>query len=90
MLTAKRALQIILTVGIAGAAFSGYLTYRDVIIEASEQTCTPLGAPGTILGYPPCVYGLSMYLLIVVVASIALANARPLPQDGAHHAPTHA
>jgi hypothetical protein len=89
MLTAKRALQIILTIGIAGAAFSGYLTYRDVMIEASEQACTPLGAPGTILGYPSCVYGLSMYVLIVIAASIALASATPLRQDAAHRAPTH-
>ena len=86
MLTAKRALQVILSVGVVGFVFSGYLTYRD-LFTPSEAACTPVGEPGTILGYPPCVYGMSMYLVIVVVAALGLANStaekRRLPPSAA-------
>lgn len=90
MLTAKRALQVILAVGIVGFFFSGYLTYRDLFTTA-EQSCTPVGEPGTILGYPPCVYGMSMYLVIDVLAALGLANAssekrRLPPSTAATHA----
>ena len=72
----RRALQIILAISIAGMLFSGTLTYRELFgspaVQARTGTCTPIGAPGTILGYPPCVYGLIMYTLLVVVASLGL------------------
>jgi hypothetical protein len=35
-----------------------------------------VGAPGTILGYPACVYGLLMYLLLVAVAAFGLRAER--------------
>ncbi len=62
----KRALQLILVFALAGLVFSGTLTYREVF--AGAATCPSPGAPGTILGYPPCVYGLVMYLAITVIS----------------------
>ena len=70
-LSATRALQIILAIGLFGMVFSGVLTYRE-FAGTSAAGCSALGAPGTILGYPPCVYGLFMYLVIVLVAAAGL------------------
>jgi len=71
----KRALQLILAIGIVGAAFSGTLTYRE-LCGAASTGCTMGGAPGTILGYPACVYGLIMYLIVTAVAALGLASGR--------------
>lgn len=66
----KRALQLILVFALAGLTFSGTLTYREVFASAAK--CPSPGAPGTILGYPACVYGLIMYLAITVIAIVGL------------------
>jgi uncharacterized membrane protein len=66
----KRALQLILVFALAGLVFSGTLTYREVFAAASK--CPSPGAPGTILGYPACVYGFFMYLAITVIAIAGL------------------
>lgn len=65
----KRALLIILVFALAGLAFSGTLTYREVFAAAK---CPSPGAPGTILGYPACVYGFFMYLAITIAAIAGL------------------
>ena len=75
----KRALLLILVFGLAGLTFSGVLTYREVF--ASSASCPSPGAPGTILGFPACVYGFFMYLAIVITAVAGLrAGARRAPQ----------
>jgi len=66
----KRALQVILVFALAGLAFPGTLTYREVFASAAK--CPSPGAPGTILGYPACVYGFFMYLAITTAALIGL------------------
>ncbi|HVX89613.1 MAG TPA: hypothetical protein VG940_11830 [Gemmatimonadales bacterium] len=66
----RRSLWIILVIGLMGMAFSGALTVREYTARAGG--CSPLGASGTILGYPPCVYGLVMYLVVVIVAGLGL------------------
>ncbi len=66
----KRALQITLLIGIAGLVFSGVLTYRELFASAAK--CPAPGAPGTVLGYPACVYGFFMYLAITAVAIAGL------------------
>lgn len=68
----RTALWIIFVIGLCGLAFSGYLSYRELFAETSEQVCTPMGAPGTILGYPPCIYGFFMYLAVLIVAALGL------------------
>ena len=73
----KRALQLILVLSLAGLLFSGTLTYREVFASAAQ--CPSPGAPGTILGYPACVYGFFMYLAITIVAIVGL-RAGPRPQ----------
>ena len=68
----KHALQAALAISLAGVVFSGFLTWRE--FAARTVTCTPVAQPGTIFGYPPCVYGLAMYLLLTIVAVIGLRS----------------
>lgn len=68
----KHALQATLCISLAGTAFSGFLTYREFASRATA--CSPLMPAGTVLGYPPCVYGLGMYLLLVVIAVMGLRS----------------
>jgi hypothetical protein len=71
----KRALQIIVAVSVFGAIFSGVLTYGE-LFGAQAVSCPSPGAPGTIWGYPACVYGFFMYLAIAVTAALGLFAAR--------------
>lgn len=72
----KRALQVILVLALAGLVFSGTLTYLEVFAGAAK--CPSPGAPGTILGYPACVYGFFMYLAITITTIAGLrAGSRP-------------
>lgn len=72
----RRSLQIILGIAVVGLAFSGYLTSREFTAAAPADSCPAVGEPGTILGYPPCVYGFFMYLAIVLVAAAGLFAGR--------------
>ena len=75
-MTPKLALQIILIIAFAGMAFSGVLTWREfTAAAATADSCAPVGPAGTILGYPPCVYGLAMYALVAVIAALGLRRA---------------
>ncbi len=88
-MTMRRALQIILAISLIGVAFSGTLAYREFFGTAPAATgrCTALGAPGTVLGYPPCVYGLVMYVALVVIASLGLRSGKgSLERPGAQPA----
>jgi hypothetical protein len=67
-MTTKRALQIILGISLFGAAFSGVLSYQEVFGSSAATACPSPGAPGTVFGYPACVYGFFMYLLVAAIA----------------------
>jgi len=71
----KRALQVILFIGLFGLGFSGMLTYRE-LFGASALACPSPGAPGTVFGYPACVYGFFMYLVISMTAIAGLYAGR--------------
>lgn len=71
----RRALWIIFAFGWLGIAFSGVLTIRE-FTAASAEGCSAVGARGTILGYPPCVYGLVMYTIITAIAAWGLWQGR--------------
>ena len=71
----KRALQIILVIGLFGLVFSGALSYNEVF-RASAGKCPAPGAPGTVFGYPACVYGFFMYLAVTAVATAGLVGRR--------------
>jgi hypothetical protein len=82
---AKLALQILLAIGVAGVCFSGYLSYRELLAATPVTSCPAVGTPGTILGYPPCVYGLVMYLAVVAVAVLGLVGIRRAARGPAVH-----
>jgi hypothetical protein len=71
----KRALQIILAISLFGVAFSGVLSYREVFGQAAA-VCPSPGAAGTVFGYPACVYGFFMYVIVAGTAAAGLMVAR--------------
>jgi uncharacterized membrane protein len=77
----RRALQTILVLALLGTAFSGVLSYQE-IYGATAASCPAPGAPGTVFGYPACVYGLFMYLAIAVAAAVGLRAGSAVPDDG--------
>ena len=76
----RRALYVILGVSLFGVAFSGTLTYREVFTQ-STAICPSPGTPGTIFGYPACVYGFFMYLVIAGSALAGLLAGRKARTD---------
>ncbi len=71
----KRALQIILGISLFGVAFSGVLSYREIFAQTAA-VCPSPGAPGTVFGYPACVYGFFMYLIVAGTAVAGLVAGR--------------
>ena len=71
----KRALQIILVIGVVGLVFSSALSYNEVF-RATAGKCPAPGTPGTVFGYPACVYGFFMYLAVTAVAAAGLIGGR--------------
>jgi hypothetical protein len=72
----RRAVQIILGISTFGLIFSGVLSYHEVFGRMAGGTCPAPGAPGTVFGYPACVYGFFMYLAIVGFSAAGLASTR--------------
>lgn len=70
----RRVLWLVLLVSVAGIAFSGSLTYRE--LGGTAQSCPAPGASGTIFGYPACVYGLVMYVILALLSGWALYTTR--------------
>lgn len=73
---ALTSLRAVLTISLMGVAFSGVLTWRELAPGGASGGCTLGGAPGTLLGYPACVYGLLMYAALAVVAALGLRGLR--------------
>jgi hypothetical protein len=74
-MTMRRALKIVLGIAVFGLAFSGLLSYQEVFGHA-VSACPSPGRPGTVLGYPACVYGFFMYLVITTVSLWGLLSGR--------------
>lgn len=73
MMNPKQALQIIAIISWVGIIFSGTLTFQE-FFGKSTLSCPAPGAPGTVFGYPACVYGLLMYIALAVIAYLGLRN----------------
>jgi uncharacterized membrane protein len=70
-----RALQIAFVLSLCGVAFSGVLTYQD-LFGATALSCPSPGTPGTIFGYPACVYGFFMFIALAIVIGLGLRAGR--------------
>lgn len=64
------ALKIIFFLSIAGMLFSGYLSY----FELFQPVCGIGGACSADPGFPACVYGFVMYLIVFIVSIIGLKS----------------
>ena len=71
----RRALQVAFLLSLAGTLFSGALTYREQF-GSSAPACPAAGAPGTVFGYPACVYGFFVFLALTVVTGLGLRAGR--------------
>jgi hypothetical protein len=71
----RRMMWIVLGISAVGVAFSGTLSYKELIGTAAVS-CSAFGAAGTILGLPACVYGLAMYAILATVSGLALLRHR--------------
>lgn len=67
-----QSLKAVFCIAILGALFSGYLSYQELFAFGGVSSCPSPGAPGTVFGYPACVYGFFMYLILVVVSGLGL------------------
>lgn len=74
-MTETKALRIILAISLFGVVFSGVLSYQE-LFGSTAQSCPAPGAPGTVFGYPACVYGFFMYAAIAILAALGLYRAR--------------
>jgi len=69
----KTALTVIMVVAICGIIFSGYLTYYNLLGPGCHKAIISCGSnPVEILGLPQCVYGLAMYVIVAVLAGLAM------------------
>ena len=82
-----RALQLSFLLSVGGTLFSGVLSYQELFGQTA-LACPAPGAPGTLLGYPACVYGFFMFLTLAIVTGLGLrAGSRDAGVDvGEPHA----
>ena len=45
-------------------------------LRSDRISCPAFGAPGTVFGYPACVYGFFMYVTIAVISALGLRALR--------------
>ena len=81
-----RALQLSFLLSLAGTLFSGTLSYRE-LFGSTAIACPAPGAPGTLMGYPSCVYGFFMFLALTVVTGLGLRAGRTHGASAAGDAP---
>ena len=68
------ALKAILVLGIAGALFSGYLSFGELVMPSLVAGVSCPSSSAGIFGIPTCVYGFVMYTIIIIVALAGLAS----------------
>jgi uncharacterized membrane protein len=77
----RRTVWMVFVFSLAGVAFSGVLSYRE--LTGAAAGCQIVGAPGTIFGLPACVYGLAVFTLLAVLSGFGLLRTRRLRQEPA-------
>lgn len=77
----RRTVWMVFVFSLAGVAFSGVLSYRE--LTGAAASCQIVGTLGTIFGLPACVYGLAMFMLLAVLSGFGLFRTRRLRQEPA-------
>lgn len=75
MRSLRTILIAVFMISLIGVVFSGTLSYRE-LRGSGGLSCPAPGAPGTVWGYPACVYGLFMYLLLAALSGKGAMLAR--------------
>ena len=66
----QTALKALFWVSLAGALFSGYLSYTEIF----QQVCALGTCSTTVFSVPSCVYGLVMYLIGLVISILGIKS----------------
>jgi len=67
----ETALKIIMWISVLGVLFSGFLSYNELFCSTGTCAVSSLN-----LGLPACVYGLIMYLAILILAIAGLKSTK--------------
>lgn len=72
----RTALKIVFGLSLLGTAFSGTLSYLELFcnVASSCPAIAPAGTP--LLGYPACVYGFGMFVILTLVSGYGLWGKR--------------
>ena len=68
----QTALKALFWVSLAGALFSGYLSYTEIF----QQVCALGTCSTTIFSVPSCVYGFVMYLIGLVISILGIRSKK--------------
>ena len=68
----QTALKALFWVSLAGALFSGYLSYTEIL----QQVCALGTCSTTVFSVPSCVYGLVMYLIGLVISILGIKSKK--------------
>ena len=68
----QTALKALFWVSLAGALFSGYLSYTEIF----QQVCALGTCSTTVFSVPSCVYGLAMYLIGLVISILGIKSKK--------------
>lgn len=71
MVKQSTSLKIVFIISVLGTLFSGTLSYIE-LFGSSGYSCPAPGTPGTIFGYPACVYGFFMFLVLTIVSGLGV------------------
>jgi len=75
-MTKQLALKAILAISIIGVLFSGFLSYKELTTGTSSCSVAAAGTVCSILGIPVCVYGLIMYILVLLISLAGLKSKK--------------
>ncbi|HUX35586.1 MAG TPA: hypothetical protein VMV71_00970 [Candidatus Paceibacterota bacterium] len=64
-------LKAVFILSVLGTLFSGTLSYIE-LFSGGGYSCPAPGTPGTIFGYPACVYGFFMFLVLTIVSGLGV------------------
>jgi len=78
----KPSLITLIALSIVGILFSGYLSYQNYFSDGCSETLFSCGGDDAVLifGQPTCIYGLGMYMVVLILSVLALVrdSKRPL------------
>jgi uncharacterized membrane protein len=64
----ETALKIVSVIAVVGIMFSGYLSYNEIF----TGVCAAGGSCPSVYNIPACVYGLIMYIIVLVISTMGL------------------